>query len=342
MDSETSHTGRPDKGALPRFVLTAVWLFVTVTLTLMLLDGARDSGRFRVERYILHVVYVAALLWYFGRTGFVLSRLTEPGPLLLRGWRIHPLTPVFGLTVLLLFTAFSDDGLDVLLLFLMMATLWTLVAWRRDIRLRSLVQGLALAVVVLPGGLLIVKNGFAAKSFIVLFSVFVPLMFMAGGQLHHRTGLGGSRLHEGRYGDAMKSFLRGCLLFVPLGLNNAANGSPGTGITWVTEAWMPLVLPWFSGLSEEMWFRFLLVGLCFFLLRPALRTKPAAAILAAVLFSAITFGLGHGRALETFLTTGFLYGLPLAVIFAGRDLEHAAGGHYMVNMIPWFMVFLET
>jgi hypothetical protein len=32
----------------------------------------------------------------------------------------------------------------------------------------------------------------------------------------------------------------------------------------------------------------------------------------------------------------------MAVAFARRDWEHAVGAHYMINMIPWLMVFLET
>jgi membrane protease YdiL (CAAX protease family) len=62
-----------------------------------------------------------------------------------------------------------------------------------------------------------------------------------------------------------------------------------------------------------------------------------------VLFSALTFGLGHGGTLlENLLSTGLLYGLPMAVIFVRRDWEHAVGAHYMINLIPTLMVFLET
>jgi hypothetical protein len=106
---------------------------------------------------------------------------------------------------------------------------------------------------------------------------------------------------------------------------------------------MPLSLPWFSAISEETWFRLFLVGLCYFSLRPAFQRRPALAIIIAVLFSAITFGLGHGGTFqERFLVTGLLYGLPMAVVFARRDWEHAVGAHYMINMIPWLMAFLET
>ena len=69
---------------------------------------------------------------------------------------------------------------------------------------------------------------------------------------------------------------------------------------------------------------------------------PALAVIAAVLISGVTFGLGHDRTLENFLVTGLLYGVPFAAVFSSRDWEHAVGAHYMVNMIPMVIVFLET
>ena len=104
--------------------------------------------------------------------------------------------------------------------------------------------------------------------------------------------------------------------------------------------WMPIWLPWFSGIAEEVWFRLLLMGICFFILRPILKTHPTLLVILVVLFSGITFGLGHERSLDTFLTTGLLYGVPMAAIFVRRDFEHSVGAHYMVNMIPWIIVFL--
>lgn len=104
---------------------------------------------------------------------------------------------------------------------------------------------------------------------------------------------------------------------------------------------MPFTLSLFSGIVEETWFRLLLLSLCYFLLRPAFPRGPAVPIIIAVLFSAITFGLGHDLTVEGFLVTGLLFGLPMAAVFARRDFEHAAGAHYMINMIPSLMVFLE-
>jgi hypothetical protein len=243
---------------------------------------------------------------------------------------------------MLTLVAVSDDGIDLLLLLLIVAAVWILWAWRREIRLRSVGQGLVVALVAYLAGVPAASNGFVAHTTILLLPALAAPMYVAGGLLFDRTRLGGIQLLMGGGSEVLRSFLWGCLLFLPLGMINAAEGSPGTDIAWVTEWWMPAVLPWFSGIAEEIWFRLFLLGLCFFLLRPAFSKKPAVAVIAAVLFSGITFGLGHGRTVERFLTTGLLYGVPMAAVFVRRDWEHAVGGHYMVNMIPWLTVFVET
>ena len=319
-----------------------MWLAATGILVVMLLHDVRDTDRYGVARHLLHAGYVAALLWYLSRVGVSIHQLAEPRPLLFPRGGVGPWLAVLGITLMLALTAVSDDGAGILMLLLMGATVWILVAWRRQIRLRAVAQGLAVAVVAYLGGLPALNNGFIGETTFYGLLVMTPPMYVAGGLLFNRTGLGGIRLLAGQYRGALQSVLWGCLLFVPLGLINALDGSPGLDTAWAPEWWMPVSLPWFSGITEETWFRLLLVGLCFFLLRPAFRTRPALAVLAAVLFSAIVFGLAHGRTLERLLTTGLLYGLPMAVIFAKRDWEHAVGAHYMVNLISWVMVFLET
>lgn len=319
-----------------------MWVVTTMAIVVMLLHNVRNTDQFSVARYVLQGAYVSALLWYLGRTGHSTNKLPELRPFVLPRWRYGRWIPVLGIALILALTAISDDGVDILMLLLIVATVWILLVWRREIRLRLVVQGLTVTIIAYLGGLPFLNNDFVGETTFYGLLIFVPPMYIAGGLLFNRAELGGIQLLAGRYVKALQSFLWGCLLFVPLGLINTADGSPGTDITWVTEWWMPFSLPWFSGIVEETWFRLLLVCLCYLMLRPAFRKHPALAVLAAVIFSGITFGLGHGRTLESFLTTGLLYGLPMAVIFARRDWEHAVGAHYMVNMIPWVMVFFET
>jgi hypothetical protein len=317
-----------------------MWLLTTVSLVVMLSNGVRNTGQFRVERYILQVAYVLALFWYLIRTGPPVKQLPDLSPVFLPKLRIGKLIPVI-VIALLLVTEFSGQGIVSLLL--MPATIWILIVWRREIGLPTILLGLAVATVAFLGGLPFYQNQSIGKVDFIALLVFVMPMFVAGGLLSKRTGLRGSQLYAGRYRKAVVSFLWGCLLFIPLGLTNAAAGSPGPWMTWVTRWWIPLSQPLFSGIVEEAWFRLFLVSLCYFLLRPAFSKRPAIAVVCAVLFSAITFGLGHGGTLlENLLITGLLYGLPMAVIFARQDWEHAVGAHYMINMIPTLMVFLEA
>jgi hypothetical protein len=325
-----------------RLAMTALWLVATITLVVMLFNGVQSTGRFRVVRYILHAAYVAALVWYLSRTGPPLEQMPDLEPLLLRRWGIGRLIPALGIAFMLALVAFHDAGGGILTLLMMVTTGPILIVLRREIRVRPVILGLALAGIAFLAGLPFWHNGFVSNSAFFGLPAFVPPMFLAGGLLSQRTGLSGSQAYVGRYWKALVSYLWGCLLFVPLGLFNAAGSSMVRGETWLNRWWMPLSLSWFSGITEEAWFRLYLVSLCYLLLRPAFSKRPALAVACAVLFSAITFGLGHGRTLDHLLTTGLLYGLPMAVVFVRRDWEHAVGAHYMINMIPSLMAFLET
>jgi len=322
--------------------LITMWLLTTVFLIVMLFNGVRNTDQFQAERYILQIAYVAALIWYIIGTGTSAKQLPNLSPLLLPGKKIGKIIPVI-VIALLFVAAFSNEGLGIVMFLLMVATIWILIVWRREIGLYSILLGLVVALIAFLGGLPFWEHQFVGKSVFVVFLVFLIPMFVAGGLLSKRTGLGGSQLFAGHYSKGLWSFLFGCLLFIPFGLFNTATGSPGTGITWVTHWWMPFSLPLFSGVAEEVLYRMFLVTLCYFMMRPAFNKFPAIAVVLSVLFSAIIFGLGHGGSLmDRFLTTGLLYGMPLAVIYAKRDWEHAVGAHYMINFISWIMVFLEN
>jgi hypothetical protein len=70
------------------------------------------------------------------------------------------------------------------------------------------------------------------------------------------------------------------------------------------------------------------------------RTRPAVAVTVSIF--GITFGLIQCRTMERVLTTGLLYGVPMATVFARRDWEHAVGAHYMVNMLSWVVGFVAV
>jgi hypothetical protein len=217
-----------------------------------------------------------------------------------------------------------------------------LVVWRRQVTWRAAAFGVGVsALAFLAGGIPFWRHGFVQKPILVFMLAAVPPMFVAGGLLVARTGLGAIRLLDGRYGMALRSFIWGAVLFIPFGLSNAA-GSVRPGLDWVNRWWQPLTLPLWSGIGEEVVYRTVAVCLSFALLRPSVAKSARLAVVAAVVFSAASFGLAHGRTLNVLFVTGLGYGLPMAVIFARRDWEHAVGAHYMINMVPWVMAFLRV
>lgn len=332
-----------DRWSTPHSLVFAIaWLVTTVALIVMLSSGVWRTGQYETVRRVLHVVYVAALLWYLVREGPSLKDLPEIEPLLLRHRpAIGRWIPVVGVALAFTLGALlGQGGALVVGLSLPIPIVWTLVARRREIHLRPVLLALALTVLASLGGLPFWKHDFIGKDYFVFALACLPIAFVAGGLLHKRTGLGGSPLWAGQYSKALGSFFWGCLVFAPLGLFSATGDTPATGITWVNRAWMPFTL-WFSAMTEETVWRLFLVGLCYLLLRPALRGHPALAAGCAAFFSATVFGLGHEYTLYGFLVTGLLYGLPMAVAFVSRDWEHAFSAHYMTNMIPWLMLFLE-
>ena len=339
MTSEPAGGGRASL-APRQIVLAVLWLAATVTYVALLASGMRRGQDFAALRDALHAAYSAALLWYLASGEPSIGRLPEFTPVFLARWRFGRVAAVAVVALVFCLTVLSGDGTALLLLALLVAAVAALVAWRRQVTARSVVLGLALSLVAfVTGGIAFWRHGFVGRSALILFLVLVPPMFVAGGLLVSRTGLGASRLLEGRYAQALRSFLWGCVLFVPLGLANAAGTAP-SDLAWVERWWQPIALPLWSGIDEEVVFRLMLVTLCFALLRPAWKGRPAVAFWAAALFSAVTFGLGHGRTVGNLVFAGLLYGLPFSVVFARRDLEHAVGAHYMVNFVNWVLAFL--
>jgi len=331
----------PEIPGTATLVLIIVWLTASAVLVTMLLMGYRGRDQFGEMLYVLQVGYVAVLLWYLYCTGPSIRKLPVFKPFLPAKWRFAKFIPALAMLVIAVLHGVPDLGENILFLVIMISALVIPVAWYRKIRWRVVFYGISVTLIALFSGYPLVNNYISKFGFIILLA-FVPPMFISSWLLFRRTDFGEIKLLSGGYFKAVKSFLMGCLMFVPLGLINAADDAPGTGMKWIDEWWEPLVQPLFSGIVEETWYRLFLVSFCYYLLRPLFPKKPVAAVVLVLLFSAVTFGLGHGTSLDRLLTTGLLFGLPMAVVFARRDWEHTVGAHYMINLIPTIIYYLES
>jgi len=327
--------------SVAQIALAIMWLATTVTCAIVLYRETRNKRAPARLNCGFTLVYAAVLLWYLVCSALSLSRLPDFPPLVFAHWQFGPLAVALVIALLFCLTLVSDKGAPLLLLVYILATLLVLVAWHSRVTAEAVALGIAVSLIAfVAGGILFWKNAFVPKPNIIIFLVFVPLMFIAGSLLMAHTGLGEIQLLEGKYGEALLSFLWGCVLFLPLGLANAIDRQED--YPWINRWWKPLVVPFWSGINEEVMFRLFLVPLCYALLRPAFDGHPGLALIAAVLFSGITFGLSHGRTWKHFVLTGLCYGVPMAVVLATRDWEHAVGAHYIINLVPWVMTFLKA
>ena len=173
VDSTHTPSSHIQRWSAPhRLILAIMWLITTALMVIMLWLGVRETGRFVEVRYIVPAGYVAALIWYLIRSGPSLSQLPGLQPLLFPRWRYGAWIPVLGIALLLALTAGSDASLAIFLILTIVATIWILIAWRRQIRLRSVVQGLGLVLIIYFPALTMFKNGAMIRE---LFNFFLIL-----------------------------------------------------------------------------------------------------------------------------------------------------------------------
>ena len=192
--------------AAHRIVLAIIWSATVVAIVAMLVQDVRTTEQHSVTRRLLHGAYVAALLWHLTRSGPSADALPDIPQLVFPHWAYGRLLPVIGMAFLLALTILSDGGLPILMLLLIVATAWTLVALRRQIRFRGVVLGLLVAVIAFLGGIPFWTNGFVSKPVFVGLLVFVPPMFIAGGLLVTRSGLGEFSFKQGNTGKRCRAF----------------------------------------------------------------------------------------------------------------------------------------
>lgn len=73
-----------------RITLVVMWVVTTAAIVVMLFYNVRSTGQHKEVRYVLQVGYVAALLWYLGRSGPSVNQLSHDGFFIsnVRCWRV--------------------------------------------------------------------------------------------------------------------------------------------------------------------------------------------------------------------------------------------------------------
>ena len=174
-----------------RIALGVMWLLTVAFVVMMLLQGVRLTDQYGGARLALQVAYVGALLWFVCTTGPDVNRLPHIRQQLLSRWSFAAGIPAALIGLVFLLTIVSDDGTDILMLLMMGSTLYLLAVWWRQVRPVPVVQGLVLAVVAGAAILPAMSAGFISETALYLLAGMTAPMFVVGGMLFRRSGLGG-------------------------------------------------------------------------------------------------------------------------------------------------------
>jgi hypothetical protein len=245
------------------FVFVIVWVVLTAVLSIMLYRGDRGNPEVQTNVVILGAVFTSVMVWYLSRTGPSAVVLPDLNPLAfprLRFWGmlgLLVLSLLIGptlISILLIVSLYPVGGMDLinsvggyLQPWMVLEALLALVAiraifmWHQRLTARLVVLGLAAGLI--AGAAQWVKVADSVDPFDIFWAVFqailVPPVFIAGGLLLAHTGIGRSRLLEGKPFSAVLGFLAGCVLYLPLALVNTVSGAHA-GYTWMDTVWKPL------------------------------------------------------------------------------------------------------
>ncbi len=175
----------------------------------------------------------------------------------------------------------------------------------------------------------------------------VSVLFVGGVIVVREIGFGQVHIAEYRWRPAVRGFLSGCVLALPVALLNAGGGGASRDL-WVDRAWEPLVA-FVPGIAEETWARLFMMTLLYAVFRTASAKHPRRAVAAALLISAAAHGLVHlpGEAIFSSaafpaLLNGLVFGVPMGLLFAKRDFEHAVGYHFFIDFLRFAAAFVTS
>jgi hypothetical protein len=200
---------------------------------------------------------------------------------------------------------------------------------RDDISWSIIITGVILGVLV---GFSIRFLEFNELSWALLNLNAVALMYVAGMLLLKRTSLGKVRWADGKYSVSLFALLIGIILALPAASLNLV-GEIYVGDTWVTRWWQAFAAIG-PAVGEEVWARLFLITLFYSLLRPSDPKNAGRAIFVSIVISALVHGVAHtGFSVVAILLGVFFYGIPPALLYIKRDLEHAIGYHFMIDFV---------
>jgi membrane protease YdiL (CAAX protease family) len=169
-------------------------------------------------------------------------------------------------------------------------------------------------------------------SWAILNLIAVAVTFIAGAMLQKRTHLGKVSWMDGDYMAALRGFGLALLLAIPAASLNLI-GEIYTGDSWVMHWWQALAA-FAPSIGEEVWARLFLITLIYALLRPSAPQNAGRAVLWSVLVSSLMHAMAHTGFNPVAIIFGvFFYGVPPALLYIKRDLEHAIGYHFMIDFV---------
>jgi hypothetical protein len=182
------------------------------------------------------------------------------------------------------------------------------------------------------------------NSYTIFYLATIPFLFVAGALLLDQSALSHIRIIEGEWRASLYGFAVGIVLSVPAALLNTLMGA-GQIDVWVDAWWKPFVAI-SPAITEEIWARLFLTTFLYLLLRTAEPERPKQALGAAIIIAAIIHSLTHlptaallGPAGLSYLVVAFLYGVPMALLFVKRDLEHVVGYHFFIDFLRFISAF---
>lgn len=314
-------------------VIALLWVIAIAVTGVPLFLGLSDLAIFGG---LVSVAFIIALIWHLSHTGLLATNLPNLSPIALPNLGFKEMLGTIVVMLGLLFViGIMLHPWVVLGVALALIALRIIVFWRRRLSVRLVVMGLAAGLVV---SLATRYIGTGDLFMTMFYLAVIPFLFIGGGLLLDHTSLARVHVLEGQYGLGLVSFLWACVLAVPPALLNIL-GDANASDMWIDRWWEPLyaLVP---GIAEETLARLFLTSLCYALLRPATNDRPRRAIIVAVLIGALTHSLAHLPTLKilslagvTMSLAGLMYGIPMALLFIKRDMEHAVGYHFFIDFV---------